>query len=242
VAAKERRHFIPRGWLGGAGVRARLVSGRFTALTSVLLVLMLAMPFVEHAAVRELVGDVGFSALLLFATLSVGHPKRTIALFLAALPFVARWVRHFGFEVVPPSLLIGADLVFLLFITGVVLHVVFQDEAVSADTIVGAVCAYLLFAFTFAYAFALTELLSPGAFLFSAPLVAPEPGATTGDVRQLMMYFSFVTLSTAGSNLISAVNGPARALSGFESLFGQLYLTVLLARLVGISTSRPRDT
>jgi len=242
VATEERRHVIPRSWLGGAGLRTRILAGRFTALTSVLLVLMLAMPFVEHTAVREIVGDVGFSALLLFATLSVGHPERTIALFLAALPFVARWVRHFGLEVVPPPLLMGADLVFLLFITAVVLHVVFQDEAVSADTIVGAVCAYLLFAFTFAYAFELTESLNPGAFLFSAPLVAPAPGATTGEMRPLMMYFSFVTLSTVGSNLISPVSAVARSLSGFESLFGQLYLTVLLARLVGISTSRSRDT
>jgi len=61
-------------------------------------------------------------------------------------------------------------------------------------------------------------------------------------MRPLMMYFSFVTLSTVGSNLISPVSAVARSLSGFESLFGQLYLTVLLARLVGISTSRSRDT
>ena len=137
-----------------------------------------------------------------------------------------------------PPLYRGADLVFLLFITGVLLHVVFQDEAVSADTIVGAVCAYLLFAFTFACAFALTESLNPGAFLFSAPLVAPEPGEAMDEMRSLMMYFSFVTLSTVGSNLISPVSAVARSLSGFESLFGQLYLTVLLAHLVGISTSR----
>jgi len=47
-----------------------------------------------------------------------------------------------------------------------------------------------------------------------------------------MIYFSFGTLTTAGSGDIAPLNAFARSLSNVEAMIGQLYPATLLARLV----------
>jgi hypothetical protein len=49
-----------------------------------------------------------------------------------------------------------------------------------------------------------------------------------------LTYFSFTTLTTLGYGDITPVNWMARNLTILESTFGQIYLTVLIARLVGL--------
>ncbi len=49
-----------------------------------------------------------------------------------------------------------------------------------------------------------------------------------------MLYFSFSTLTTLGYGDIVPVSPLARMLTSVEAITGQLYLTVLVARLVGL--------
>ena len=51
------------------------------------------------------------------------------------------------------------------------------------------------------------------------------------------MYFSFVTLTTLGYGDITPVNSFARSLAFLEAAMGQIYLTVLIASLVGVHIS-----
>jgi len=51
------------------------------------------------------------------------------------------------------------------------------------------------------------------------------------------IYFSFVTLTTLGYGDITPVSMPARMLTTAEALIGQLYLVILVARLVGLHIS-----
>lgn len=47
------------------------------------------------------------------------------------------------------------------------------------------------------------------------------------------IYFSFVTMSTLGYGDITPVTAPAEAVAILLSVFGPMYLTVLVAMLVG---------
>ena len=49
-----------------------------------------------------------------------------------------------------------------------------------------------------------------------------------------MLYFSFATLATLGYGDIVPVAWQARSLTILESTIGQIYMTVLIARLVGL--------
>ncbi len=56
------------------------------------------------------------------------------------------------------------------------------------------------------------------------------------------VYFSFVTLTTLGYGDIVPTSATARMLAAAEAVTGQLYLAVLVARLVGLHISQsPRD-
>ena len=48
------------------------------------------------------------------------------------------------------------------------------------------------------------------------------------------LYYSFVTLTTLGYGDISPASSMARMLAAIEAVVGQVYLTVLVARLVGL--------
>ena len=55
-------------------------------------------------------------------------------------------------------------------------------------------------------------------------------------------YFSFVTLSTLGYGDITPVSPAARMLATSEAVIGQMYIAVLIARLVGIHISQKQAT
>ena len=71
----------------------------------------------------------------------------------------------------------------------------------------------------------MVDFLVPGSFRYGQDrtLTGPE-----------MIYYSFITLTTLGYGDIVPVSPSARSLATLEALTGQLYLTVLVARLVGL--------
>ena len=52
------------------------------------------------------------------------------------------------------------------------------------------------------------------------------------------MYFSFVTLTTLGYGDIAPVSQFARLLAMLEAVLGQLFMVLLVARLVGVYTAQ----
>jgi ion channel len=108
----------------------------------------------------------------------------------------------------------------------VVAHAVYAPGRITIHRLQGAIVVYLSFATVFASAYALIWELSPGAF---ANLVAP-----TGGLEEVasLLYFSLTTLTTTGYGDIVAVDPFARSLANFESVLGQFYLAITVARLV----------
>ena len=102
---------------------------------------------------------------------------------------------------------------------------VLRDEEVSREKIFGALSVYLLLGVIWAMLFIMMDSLVPGSFRYGQERVLTEAQ---------MVYYSFVTLTTLGYGDIVPVSPTARSLATLEALTGQLYLTVLVARLVGL--------
>ena len=120
---------------------------------------------------------------------------------------------------------------FVLALCGVLLARVMGPGRVTPNRIVGAVVVYLLFAIQFAFLFALVERLSSGAFV-----MGQEPSASNWTGWRFF-YLSMITLSSLGLSDISPVHPFARSLVMLEALVGQLYTTVLFARLVSLEVA-----
>ncbi|MEM6498709.1 MAG: potassium channel family protein [Pseudomonadota bacterium] len=105
---------------------------------------------------------------------------------------------------------------------------ILATHQVEPALISGAVNVYLLSGITWAVALYAIELAMPGSYAL--------PGNTAPTPSDLY-YFSFVTLTTLGYGDIQPVSELARAAAVLESVFGQIFLIVLLGRLVSLQIS-----
>jgi len=128
----------------------------------------------------------------------------------------------------------GANIVTFSALTWVVLHAVYAPGRITFHRLQGAVVLYLNLAVICASAFSLIWELSPGAFATLATSAGgPDEFAT-------MLYFSLTTLTTTGYGDIVPVDPFARSLANLESVIGQFYLAITVARLVTLEMEHRR--
>jgi uncharacterized membrane protein len=96
--------------------------------------------------------------------------------------------------------------------------------AFTTVVIMGGICVYLLMGFLWAFVFTILESVQPGSFQMPEGL---EAGLSS------FSYYSFVTITTLGYGDVTPVSNPARSLALLEAILGQLYIAILIARLVG---------
>ena len=120
----------------------------------------------------------------------------------------------------------GGDILTFSALTWVLGHAVYAPGRITFRRLQGAIVMYLNFATIFAAAYGLIWELSPGAF---ANLVVQGGGP---EEVGSMLYFSFTTLTTTGYGDIVAVDPFARSLANFESVLGQFFIAITVARLV----------
>jgi hypothetical protein len=106
------------------------------------------------------------------------------------------------------------------------MHYIFTAEKVTADIIYAACAVYFLLSFFFVPVYGMLEMFIPGSYV---------DNTLGGPVQwQQFVYFSLITLSTAGYGDILPANMWARMLAGIEVTIGVLYVAILVARLVSL--------
>ena len=204
-------------------------------LTLLLLVLIVVI-FVVHplgqlGVAGRLLTGLCFSFLLISGVGAVAKNARTTAfvgcLVLATLS--ARWLRWWlgGESLAELNALFAA--LFCTTMAAVVLAQVFREGPITVHRIEGAVAVYLLLGLAWAFAYMLIDVQWPNAF--NPPSSHPS---VDDDLTSRFVYFSFVTLTTVGYGDITAVHPVARSLVIIETLTGQLFPAILLARLVSM--------
>ena len=141
--------------------------------------------------------------------------------------------------------LLGAGHVFSVCFLGytifVLLKYLFSSERVTLNTICAALCVYLLIGLVWANVYSLTAIVEPGSFVINVADGAQRETMRLDGVESIYpIYFSLVTLTTLGYGDIVPVAAAARMLAAVEAVVGQLYLAVLVARLVGLHIAQSR--
>jgi len=123
---------------------------------------------------------------------------------------------------------------FFGFLIVVILSDVFRRQKITFDAVMGASCVLVLLGLTFSSAYVLLEWQIPGSFSIPEIPAAIESvfGPTSTEFN--LLYFSFVAMTTIGFGDIVPVAPPARGLAALEGLLAQLYLAIIIARLVGL--------
>ncbi|MES9957741.1 MAG: potassium channel family protein [Sedimenticola sp.] len=207
---------------------------QYFALLLVLTLMLMVYPFWPRDILGLATLDVLLWGVLLASIYAVSHSQTLlrIALLLALPTFLADLA---AFILTTSTWLLVScllDLAFILFVTSVVIANVMKEERVGTDKIFGAICGYILLGLSWALIYGALELIYPGSFSGSV-----DPGPAEGPHFAAMdqfIYYSLVTLSTLGYGDITATTHAARSLSSTEAIVGQLYMAILVARLIGL--------
>jgi Ion channel len=196
---------------------------RYSLLFYALLFTMVAGP-VLHAL--KLSGTL-FESLLAMSLLAAimpdpvkGH-RLLLVLMIVAWParLLAVWLGH---RVLSAITLVIWTVIGLLAVVAA-LRFAMRAAKVDAEHLYAALSAYLLAGFCFGLLYWVLEQLSSGTFAVSG-----------GFSQASAIYFSFVTLATLGYGDITPRADVARGLAIIEGVGGQLFLAVLVARLVSL--------
>ena len=121
---------------------------------------------------------------------------------------------------------------FLGFAVAIILMRIFHHkETIRIDTIVGVLCGYLLAAAALADVYAIVYLFRPKAARL-ADVIAPQ-FSDWNLQRFFFGYFSVTTLTSLGYSDITPIDTLALSFSWIEVVFGQFYIAVVVAQLVG---------
>jgi hypothetical protein len=121
----------------------------------------------------------------------------------------------------------------LIFVAVHILRYVLKAGQVTADKIYGAVCVYLLIGMIWTGGYFVSEMFSPGSLQLDGVDLTEVAGSPEA-ILSKCLYYSYVTLTTLGYGDIKPTQPPTQALAYVEAITGQLYLAVLVARLVAL--------
>lgn len=214
--------------------------GRHAVLLASLVLLLVALPILQMAMGR-VASFPPLLTLVMLAAVIVNSHQRGVFAIAAILGTVAVG----GLVVAEAS---GAEnaqvlgeiaaLGLLGLTTLVMLNSLMYADRVSSDTIIGGICVYLLIGLCFAMAFITLAHVDAAAFASSgAPIAIEDPSRRATQ----LLYFSFVTLTTLGYGDIAPRTDLAQMFAVSETLIGQLYLTIFVARLVALFVGRKRN-
>lgn len=145
----------------------------------------------------------------------------TVAVALVLLFYPKPWLRIFS---------TCCLMVLVSYFSIAILCYVLRGTRVTMDKIFAAICVYMFIGYAWTFAYALVDEVQPRAFI---ALSSPSPNDHVARILELR-YFSFVTLTTVGYGDVVPHSATARTLAVLEAVTGQIYLTVLIARLVGL--------
>ena len=189
-----------------------------------------AMPFLRFALVGQ------YTFVMFYLVFSARHTR---SLYFIDIAFVvptllATWLDSIyqnNYTFVASYLTM---MVFFLYLQFLIVRQMMHAHKVDMNTIFGAMNIYLVAGLIWAYVFILLNHFDGNAFHM------PNYELLNKEV-ELFTYYSFTTLTTLGYGDIVAESAQARMLSVLEAVFGQLYLAIVISKLVSISWHDKND-
>ena len=123
------------------------------------------------------------------------------------------------------------NLILLSYTAIVISYNMLMSDRISRELIFGSIAVYLLPGIIGSLVFMTVQIFDPGAFNIDI----------NSSASSKLIYFSFVTLTTLGFGDITPQDTLAENCTIILSLIGQIYLTVVLALIVGkyVASKRP---
>ena len=206
--------------------------GPYVLLILLFLTVFVISPLLSARIVMPIILKAAFWLIIVAGALNVSSSKslRLLALAVVLFSIVVQWPSLSFSEKTIPEIDICLSLVMLSIFALLMIQGFLVTGRPWEHRIVAAIAIYLLLGLIWARLYEAVELLAPGAFR------VPE-GECLNSAS--LVYFSLVTLATLGYGDFAPVHIAARNLAVLEAITGQLYMVILISRLVSERWAKP---
>jgi hypothetical protein len=219
---------------------------RFGGFGTVLLISLLAFigfyPLLLGGIAGRLAGGLILAVILVASVLTASrsrtHHVIGFVLAILALSLQVVWLQTHNLIVEATDGALFA--IFFLYTALLIFRHVLSFGPVYADRVHAALSVYILLALSWAFIYALIDIISPGAFSLGAVANDSTPRPEGAYLLANTLHLSIATLTSTGYGDIVAVAPFARSMSELEQLIGIFYVAVLISRLVGLYPSDNR--
>jgi hypothetical protein len=218
---------------GGASVGVRRLS--VVHFLAALVLLLVTVPFLDEFADGELVESVLMTLLLLSAVPAVGGRRRTLlaAAVLVTPALLGKWLDHFWPGVIPRNFTNVAAIVFAVFVIIHLMRFIMRAPRVDEEVLCAGLATYFMLGLLWMFAYLLLARVSLGSFVVAGP--NDSHGKLVG-ARAL--FLSFGTLTNANVGEVTPATNGGRLLVLAQATTGMFFVTILIARLVALYSSR----
>ena len=207
----------------------------YLSLMVIIVLVLFMVPLVEEGGHPGILLALFFLVFMLRALKILSRMRAVFwtALILAVSAFTAHWLSfalRARLESTASAALstigMGAYIVFIVILIGVLLKSIFVGERITSDKIYAAVSGYLLLGILWALIYWVIENIDTTSF--GRPIQRWE-----GNMSELI-YFSFTTLTTLGYGDLTPNTPVTQTLTYLEAVSGVLFIAVLIAGIVGM--------
>ena len=179
-------------------------------------------PIIDNKVIHDLFVALSYS-LVLLSIFSIIEKKTKFLGYLIVIAIIANIIMYFADNVHIINFTFLISVITFTITTGVLIKHVSGSENVTISVVIQAISGYLLIGIIAVLLNSILLSLNENALLFSS----------VGNKFSSVIYYSFITLTTIGYGEILPQTVPARSLSIFIGVAGQLYLTVIIAMIIG---------
>jgi hypothetical protein len=224
---------------------ARFLRFNYGMLLVVLMGVLLVYPFVGDSRTWRFALGAAVLTLMGAALVAVWGDRKLFygALAVAVASKIFIQLGQAGASVGLLQVGLGLRAVFYFAVIVSILNHVLRSHRVTMRTVFGACCVYLLVGVAWSDLFMLVDLAYPGSFSVGSPEAASwtiHEGVVAAREFELL-YYSLITLTTIGYGDMVPLSPQGRMMAAIEGIIAQLYLAIIVARLVGMELAERRN-
>lgn len=204
-----------------------LLGREFKVMLSLLLLLIIVPSFGRNIQEQDLVINLLFTIIFMVSSVCLVNELKLFfwGLAFGIIAICLTWIQYnFPWITIISNFLYLSYTIFFFVLFIHIIKVLFHNPIIDLNLVFGALNGYVILGLIGCFLMILLNKNHPGSFAYQ-----DQHSLGTYD----FIYFSFINLTTLGFGDILPIKGPAKALSIVHALFGQLYLTVIVAMMVG---------
>lgn len=213
-----------------------LIKGRF----SLLLISMIGMFFIvplfgSQGVIDKVFG--WFSIVVLISCIRAITQTRKFFIFMIVLTVLNVVLSGSEMVMVNESIhflsaVLLFKIVYFIFVFVSIMRFVLDNNPVTADKMFGAISAYFLMGIIWSFVYTLFHHHNPDCFNVPAEWLSNSYWS---------VYFSFTTLTTLGYGDITPKTSVTQSYAVMQAAIGQIFLAVIVARLIALQITHERD-